>query len=101
MMDNDKWVWSDEDDSGRLAVPTLDRKVAPILDWVDAKPELPAAVDRPQAAPVAPTLETPPLPPPPAKAAGHRPGPRKGIPPSVVQAIVWHLEGRLDEAIEE
>src|SRR5438105_5741821 len=104
MMDNDKWVWSDEDDSGRLALPPRDRKLAPIIDWLDATPELPIPVDLPPAPPAAPPPETrPPSPPAPpaANAAGHRPAPRKSLPPSVVQAIVLHLEGKLDEAIQE
>src|SRR5690242_26825 len=105
MMDNDKWVWSDEDDSGRLALPPLDRKLAPIIDWFDAKPELPTPVDLP-APPAAPPLETrPPSPPSPPPAAAndpsHQPAPRKSLPPGVVQAIVLHPVGKPDEAIQE
>src|SRR3954464_15047474 len=86
-MDNEKWVWTDEEDSGPLALPPIERKLEPIIDWFAEKPE-PAAPEG-----VAPAPDHS------AKVAAN--GVKRPIPPSVVKAIVLHLEGRLEEAVEE
>ncbi len=40
MMDsNDKWVWGDEQDSTPQALPLLDQKLTPIIEWPALQPE--------------------------------------------------------------
>jgi tetratricopeptide (TPR) repeat protein len=98
-MENDKWVWADEEDLGSPALPLLEKKLTPIVEWPPAPPapeDPPAAIPEEtlRAVPPAPNGVAPaPVPPVPA--------PRRDIPPSVVKAIVLHLEGKLDEAIRE
>src|SRR5258708_3590764 len=93
-MDNDKWVWAEDEGAGPLALPPLERKLEPIIDWFDEKPEPVAAakVEAP-AKPAAPA-DRPVI-------AAKKTGVQRRIPPSVVKAIVLHLEGRLEEAVEE
>lgn len=148
-MENDKWVWGDEEDLTPQPVPLLDEKLTPIVEWPDVKPEPPAPPDPPAKIPVeatrpapvalngvatpsadaalpkpvappksaptvaapasvappvtAPPVTTPPVAapadPPPASAAPDLQ--RRKIPPSLVKAIVLHLEGKIDEAIQE
>jgi hypothetical protein len=85
MMDNDKWVWGDQEESSPIIVPLLDAKLTPIVESPDPKAEPhspPASPEKPGA-----TLDSP--------------QPNRKIPPSVVRAIVLHLEGRIEEAIQE
>ena len=105
-MDNDKWVWADSEDLP-LVLPSLDSKLTPVAEWISVTPDPTAAPEpekaepektQPQNGAVRPPLAAapprPPAPPlPPAK--------KKEIPPSLVKAIVLHLEGKLDEAIQE
>src|SRR4051794_33759981 len=98
-MENDKWVWADKEDLP-LVLPTLDNKLMPIAEWPTAAPE-PAAPQQPDPPP-APAVN---------RAAARRVGPapapprppakKKEPPPSLVKAIVLHLEGQLDDAIRE
>ena len=128
MMNNDKWVWGDEEESSPIIVPLFDAKLTPIVEWPDAgaEPASPAAsaeqsgpeqsVERQVAIPedtpaaetlvaaAAPRAETPDIPPvhatpprPPIDAAQRN----RKIPPSVMRAIVLHLEGRIEDAIQE
>jgi tetratricopeptide (TPR) repeat protein len=104
MMDDEKWVWADEE-SDPQALPRLDAKLTPIIDWPDFKPEPAAPADPPElaAAELAPpSVETRPataVKPPALPAAVETP--QHQIPPSVVKAIMLHLGGKLDEAIQE
>src|SRR2546425_520199 len=106
MMDNDKWVWADAEDSSPLGIPILDAKLTPIVEWPDLKPELPSPGDPPEQAGVKPeekavadaAATAPPVPPAEAPAPGSA---KRHISPSVVRAIVLHLEGRLEKAIQE
>src|ERR1043165_8606146 len=94
MMDDDKWWWPDEQ-SDPLSLPRLDAKLKPIVAWPEVEPApAPPRAESPQppaaekaAAP--PTVENP------------RSESRRHIPPSVLKAIVLHLEGKLEEAIQE
>jgi tetratricopeptide (TPR) repeat protein len=71
-MENDKWVWGGESEESRETSPALlEDRLAPIVDF-------PRPAGEPE--------------PPPS---------RKEVSPSVVQAIVLHLEGDLDGAIAE
>src|SRR5262245_6028630 len=119
MMDNEKWVWGDED-SNPVGVPVFDAKLAPIIEWPDLQPASgtpaaspeqptvkpaetrPAATEVPAAAP--PSSEAAPPPPveaPPSAPPAEAPKRKKSMPSSVMRAIVLHLEGRIDEAIGE
>src|SRR2546425_5015894 len=111
-MDNDKWVWADEEDPSPLSIPLLDAKLSPIVEWPDLQPAPPEAIvfevppgtppSPPEAAPArAEVPSSPPVeaPAPPAAVATQKP--HRGLAPSVMKAIVLHLEGKLEEAIRE
>ena len=126
MMDNDKWVWGDAEESSPIIVPLLDAKLTPIVESpaLEAEPPSPASSQeqsgpehpgaKPEERPVAaaeatteaaaPPAETPAIPPehatPPAPAV-EAPQRNRKIPPSVMRAIVLHLEGRIEDAIKE
>jgi tetratricopeptide (TPR) repeat protein len=89
MMDpDDKWVWADDEDLSPSSLPLLDRKVEPIVEWLEVQPE---------ATPLA-VLEKP------EEVQPQKVGtdePRREIPPSIVKATMLHLEGQLEQAIEE
>jgi tetratricopeptide (TPR) repeat protein len=134
MMDNDKWVWADDEASSPLSVPLPDDKPAPIIDWNDSKPELPSPVEsaaqsaaNPEETPAVPETAAPVqipsipsvkaaptapvnIPPVPLVKAARAPAPaaqapqpnaNRKIQPSVLRAIVLHLESRIEEAIQE
>src|SRR5437870_5232612 len=96
-MDNEKWVWADEENLGPLALPLLDKKLTPIFEWNSLQPPAP---EQPQSSVPA---EVAPEPTPPLVTPARPPAPttRRNVPPSVVRAIVLHLEGKLEEAIQE
>src|SRR5438094_3781529 len=121
MMDNDKWMWGDAEDSSPIGVPLLDAKLTPIIEWPERQPEppspaappeqsgakpeeLPAALTEANPGAAAIPAEAPAIPPvavPPPAPAAEAPPRNRNIPPSVMRAIVLHLEGRLEEAIRE
>src|SRR5438874_7920960 len=78
-MDDEKWVWADDEDDFS-ALPRLDADPAPIIDSSDPSGPQPRSPSTPS--------ET-------AHPA------RRQIPQSMLQAIVLHLEGNLEEAIQE
>src|SRR5213596_3488753 len=103
-MDNDKWVWGDEEDSSPKGAPLLDAVLTPITEWPgpEAEPPSPAGVpeprsEKPEEIPIAVTGTSaePSAPPAPAP-----PRTRKTS-ASLMRAIVLHLEGRIEEAIQE
>lgn len=104
MMDpNDKWVWADEKVPSPQTSPLLDEKLTPIVEWPDLPSESPVAAE-----PVEPTVAVEPaipevaaIPPPPEPAPLPPGARRRDIAPSVVKAIVLHLEGQLEQAIQE
>src|SRR5260370_37768353 len=44
-MDNDKWVWGDEEDSSPKGAPLLDAVLTPIAEWPGLEPEPPPPAD--------------------------------------------------------
>jgi tetratricopeptide (TPR) repeat protein len=106
MMDsNDKWVWADEADSSPQAVPLLDQKLTPIVEWptLEPDPPIPAVIAEPsdskvEEVPVPAPASTPePLPAPETpRATG-----RRDVSPTVVKATFLHLEGQIEQAIQE
>src|SRR5580692_6863603 len=109
---NEKWVWGDEEDSSPQTLPLLDQKLTPIVEWPDlppAAPSIPAESPEPPAvetketpAPaIAQPAETEPEPEPVATAEALSPNGRSDTPPTVVKATMLHLEGQLEEAIQE
>jgi tetratricopeptide (TPR) repeat protein len=76
-MENDKWVWGDEEEAAAASPALLQDRMAPIVDLPHAGPRQESGA--------------------PATAAPAR----KEVAPSVVQAIVLHLEGDLEGAIAE
>ena len=109
---NEKWVWGDEEDSSPQTLPLLDQKLTPIVEWPDlppAAPSIPAESPEPPAvetketpAPaIAQPPETEPEPEPVATAEALSPNGRSDTPPTVVKATMLHLEGQLEEAIQE
>src|SRR5579872_1841630 len=122
MMDpNDKWVWADEKPPSPPTSPLLDEQLTPIVEWPDLPPESPARPESVEAAVPEPVLSEPIVSEPviaePAKVVAAAPVPepvrepapeplptasrRRDISPSVVRAIVLHLEGQLEQAIQE
>jgi len=110
MMDpNDKWVWADEKVPSPQTSPLLDERLTPIVEWPDFPSESPVVAEPAEppisvepaiseAAETPPRQETVPEPAPDPLPAGGR---RRDIAPSVVKAIVLHLEGQLEQAIQE
>src|SRR5260370_12959803 len=105
MMDpNDKWVWADEKVPSPQTSPLLDERLTPIVEWpdlplespVDAESVEPIITEVVEAAPSAAEPVPEPAPEPLPTAAR-----RRDISPSVVKAIVLHLEGQLEQAIQE
>jgi tetratricopeptide (TPR) repeat protein len=103
MDSNDKWVWADETDSSPLTQPLLDQKLTPIVEWPDLQPDPPIPADTPE--PPASKVEEAPEP-----ASIPEPAPLPEIPPAngrrdisatVVKATVLHLEGQIEQAIQE
>src|SRR5437762_1617875 len=94
-MENDKWVWADEDLSPQELV-RLDSRLTPIVEWPDVAPESPAQLEQKPAPAVNGTPLRPAAPPPLVRSVA-----KKQTPPSLVRAIVLHLEGKLEEAIQE
>src|SRR6185503_7057436 len=107
MMDNDKWVWGDTEESSPVIVPLFEAKLTPIIEWPNLEPEPPSQPASPEpsdakpeekapaaneaivepAAPPAETPETPPVQvtlPAPVVEAPQR---NRKIPPSVMRAI--------------
>jgi len=119
MDSNDKWVWADEPVSSPQSLPLLDRKLTTIVEWPDLPPEPPlpavpaapaesaepAATKVPEAPVVAasiPKVEVQ------VKAPVEAPAPvtppangRRDISATVVRATVLHLEGQIEQAIQE
>src|ERR1700676_4683429 len=127
MDSNDKWVWADETDSSLQSLPLLDRKLTTIVEWPDlppdpslpAGPPVPAESAEPAATktPEAPVVAAP-IPEvrvevkahvkAPDKAPVEVPAPvtppanaRRDISATVVRATVLHLEGQIEQAIQE
>ena len=102
MDSNDKWVWADEPDSSPQTLPLLDRKLTPIVEWPDIQPDspVPAVVPEPSGSKVEDIPPPVPVPQPPAPEAAPVNG-RRDISPSVVKATVLHLEGQIEQAIQE
>ena len=106
MMDsNDKWVWGDEQDSTPQALPLLDQKLTPIIEWpaLQPEPDPPISTDSAEA-PSSQVQEAPA----PASIKEAVPSPvtspasgRRDISATVVKATVLHLEGQIEEAIQE
>src|SRR5438309_350465 len=101
-MDNDKWVWGDEKDSSPKGAPLLDAALTPVTEWPRLEPEPPSAVDTPEQ-----RNEKPEEVPPAVTKTRDEPAPAP-VPPrtrktsaSLMRAIVLHLEGRIEEAIQE
>src|SRR5882672_6599083 len=100
-MNNDKWVWGDEEDSSPKGAPLLDAVLTPIAEWPGPEPEPPAPVetreprsDKPEEIPpkaIEPTAE-------PAAPPAAAPTQNRKIPASLMRAIVLHLEGRIEDA---
>ena len=44
-MDNDKWVWGDEEDSSPKGAPLLDAVLTPVAEWPGLEPEPPSPAD--------------------------------------------------------
>jgi hypothetical protein len=53
-MDNDKWVWADEEEVRPQAIPLFDGKLTPIIEWADVEASPPAPLV-PHEAPVVPS----------------------------------------------
>jgi tetratricopeptide (TPR) repeat protein len=102
MDSNDKWVWADETDSSPLTLPLLDKKLTPIVEWPDPQPDPPIPADtapadsKPEEVP-APSAIPAPLPEPEKPPANGR----RDISATVVKATVLHLEGQIEQAIQE
>src|SRR6266850_613574 len=103
-MDNDKWVWGDEEDSSPKGAPLLDAVLTPIAEWPGPEPEPPSPVDTPEQ-PSEKLEETPPAvtmaSAEPAAPPATAPTQNRKISPGLMRAIVLHLEGRIDDAIQE
>src|SRR5208282_2297916 len=104
-----------------LSLPPRDRKIEPIVDWFDLQPEAPPPAEAPKpheaqpeelrmATPIAaaPPLAAPPpvaaalsIAAPPPVAAATPNGARRETPPSIVKATMLHLDGQLEQAIQE
>jgi tetratricopeptide (TPR) repeat protein len=109
-MDNDKWVWGDEEDSSPKGAPLLDAVLTPVAEWPGLEPEPPPPADtaepggeKPEEKPAvaATSVEPAEAPPPEAASISAAPPRNRKIPPSVMRAIVLHLEGRIEDAIQE
>src|SRR6266849_5585129 len=110
-MDNDKWVWGDEEDSSPKGAPLLDAVLTPIAEWPGLEPEPSPPADaaepsgkKPEELPPAAAetrAEPPEASPPEAASISAAPPRNRQIPPSVMRAIVLHLEGRVEDAIQE
>jgi tetratricopeptide (TPR) repeat protein len=107
MDSNDKWVWADESDSSPVTLPLLDKKLTPIVEWPDPQPDPPTPADtapadskpadsKPEEVP-APASIPAPLPEPEKPPANGR----RDISATVVKATVLHLEGQIEQAIQE
>src|SRR5262245_27043603 len=103
-MDNEKWVWADEEDSSPIGAPLFDAVLKPIAEWpgLEAEPPPPAEPleqlgGKPEQIPPAAAGTSAEPPAPPAEAQP----PNRKIPPRAVRAIVLHLEGRIEDAIQE
>src|SRR5579859_6849635 len=105
MMDsNDKWVWADEPDTSPQALPLLDRNLTTIVEWPDLPPDPPIATEPPE--PPASVVQEVPAPAaiPEVKAEAPAPSPangRRDVSSTVVKATVLHLEGQIEQAIQE
>jgi tetratricopeptide (TPR) repeat protein len=109
MMDsNDKWVWGDEPDSSPQTPALLDQKLTPIVEWPDLPPDSPVPADSAEAsgsqvqeAPVLASIpEEVPAEEVPEPATSPVSG-RRDISATVVKATVLHLEGQIEQAIQE
>jgi len=54
-MENDKWVWADEEELRPQAIPLLDNTLSPIIEWADVEPQPDASIT-----PTEPVVEPPP-----------------------------------------
>jgi tetratricopeptide (TPR) repeat protein len=103
MDSNDKWVWADEADASPQALPLLDQKLTPIVEWPDLPPDPPTVIAEPSASKVekeevpAPTPVPEPLPAPEMPPASGR----RDVSATVVKATFLHLEGQIEQAIQE
>src|SRR5256885_1110700 len=101
-MDNNKWVWGDEEDSSPKGAPLLDAALTPVTEWPGLEPEPPSPADTPKQC-----NEKPEEVPPAVTETRDEPAPAPVPPrtrktsPSLMRAIVLHLEGRIEEAIQE
>src|SRR5258708_17320147 len=102
-MDNDKWVWGDEEDSSPKGAPLLDAVLTPVVDWPGLAPEPPSLAETAEPNGEKPEEILPAVAEtrsPEARPAEAPPRNRK-IPPSGMRAIVLHLEGRIEDAIQD
>lgn len=92
----DKWVWGDEPEVTSPGASSLERTVAPSIEWFEPAREPATDADsaaRPPAAASAPPNGA--VSEPPSAANGRH------VPSSVVKATVLHLDGQVEAAIEE